>query len=100
MFLQGNTYAILVCKINNHTYLVNSIIPNEFKEFIDKALDKREKEYVMMKGIKVIAKPEFARLFLNPKTDSSKLNNRKPFACRAQRKIPPFDQNFQKEKMG
>ena len=46
-------------QVNN---IVNSIAPKEFNEFIENALDKREKMHVIMKRVKLVAKPEFAKL--------------------------------------
>ena len=59
-------------KIFQTNNIVNSIVPKEFNEFIQNALDKREKMH-MMKRVKLVAKSEFAKLFKNSKCSSSKI---------------------------
>jgi hypothetical protein len=51
---------------------VNTLIPRQFKKFISKAMDEREKEYVVKKNMRMKAKPEFVELFENSGTISSK----------------------------
>lgn len=43
--------------------LVNSIIPDEFKGFIQQAMDNREQAQIEKKSLMVKAKPEFVKLF-------------------------------------
>ena len=61
--------------LTDKPYLVNSLAHKEFDEFIQNALAKREKMYLIKKVIKLVAKSEFATLFKKSNSISSKTFN-------------------------
>ena len=57
----------------NYNDIVNSLIPQEFKEFIDFCLGKREEKYIRQKNIEMKVLPEFKELFKSNNYISRKL---------------------------
>ena len=52
-------------------YIVNSLIPTEFKAFVMNAVQKSDKLYAERRGEEIEVAPEFAKLFIESKTLSS-----------------------------
>ena len=53
--------------------IVNSLIPDEFNEFINEAMKNREETYIKKQSINMKVKLEFAQLFKNAGVTSSNL---------------------------
>jgi hypothetical protein len=60
--LRANGYATSVRRILKLVYIVYTLIPEEFKDFVATAKDENEATYVMKKDIKVSTLPEFIHL--------------------------------------
>ena len=54
------------------SYLVNSLIPDDFDEFVKRAMHEREEKHITKKNIRMNIKSEFVELFRGAQTTSSK----------------------------
>ena len=73
----------------DHIFIVNSVIPVEFKKFIMEAVAKNEQMYSTKRRDEIEVTAEFAKIFNEPKTYSSCRNFIITF-YRRQRKIQPI----------
>ena len=58
-------------KLRYKHHTVNSLIPDEFNEFVMRAIEKREDSYIEKNNIRMNVKPEFVNLFRDANTTSS-----------------------------
>ena len=65
---RGDTQTGLTCETsvvhhNNNFYIVNTLLPEEFKHFVREKVAENEKMFVMKRKMVVDAKPAFIELF-------------------------------------
>ena len=63
---------MLVSSTLHNQQIVNSLIPQEFSEFIKEKMNERESKYVEKRNMKLEVLPEFHQLFEETTTISSK----------------------------
>ena len=60
-------------KSNNKMILVNTLLPNELQQLVEKAEAKREDKFIKKRGITMKVLPEFQKLFVESKELSSNI---------------------------
>ena len=68
--LPNREFVVNINKNNN--IVVNSLIPDELQQMVDRAMEEREEKYIKKKNITMKVLPEFQSLFAETKEISSK----------------------------
>ena len=71
-FRTGNLLSTSVNINKNNNIVVNSLIPDELQQMVDRAMEEREEKYIKKKNITMKVLPEFQSLFAETKEISSK----------------------------